>query len=94
MTSCTHLDRVRVTQLPESVQGCEECLKTGDPWLHLRMRSDAWHDEPRHLRAYDAERRFGFRDRGSLLGRCATQQDTRTPKEVAHGGRHAAGVRR
>lgn len=37
MTTCTHLDRVRVTQLPESVQGCEECLKTGDPWLHLRI---------------------------------------------------------
>jgi uncharacterized UBP type Zn finger protein len=37
MTTCTHLDRVRVTQLPESVQGCEECLKTGDPSLHLRI---------------------------------------------------------
>jgi hypothetical protein len=34
---CTHLDQVRVTELPESVDGCEECLKTGDPWLHLRI---------------------------------------------------------
>jgi Zn-finger in ubiquitin-hydrolases and other protein len=31
MTSCMHLDHVRITQLPESVDGCEECLVTGDP---------------------------------------------------------------
>jgi uncharacterized UBP type Zn finger protein len=37
MTSCTHLDHVRVTQLPESVAGCEECLATGGQWLHLRI---------------------------------------------------------
>jgi hypothetical protein len=37
MTSCTHLDHVRVTQLPESVEGCEECLATGGQWLHLRI---------------------------------------------------------
>jgi hypothetical protein len=24
MTTCTHLDHVQITQLPESVQGCEE----------------------------------------------------------------------
>jgi uncharacterized UBP type Zn finger protein len=34
---CTHLDQVAVTELPESVDGCEECLKIGDPWLHLRV---------------------------------------------------------
>jgi uncharacterized UBP type Zn finger protein len=28
---------VNVTELPESVDGCEECLKIGDPWLHLRI---------------------------------------------------------
>ena len=37
MASCTHLDQVRITQLPESVPGCEECLAAGDPWLHLRI---------------------------------------------------------
>jgi uncharacterized UBP type Zn finger protein len=37
MAVCTHLDHVRIHQLPESVQGCEECLKTGDAWLHLRI---------------------------------------------------------
>ena len=37
MPSCSHLDQIQVTQLPESVEGCEECLKVGDPWLHLRI---------------------------------------------------------
>ncbi len=32
MTTCTHLDTITVTELPESVAGCEECLKTGDVW--------------------------------------------------------------
>jgi hypothetical protein len=34
---CTHLDQVRVTALPAQIAGCEECLKTGDRWVHLRM---------------------------------------------------------
>jgi uncharacterized UBP type Zn finger protein len=37
MTTCTHLDHVHITDLPDSVQGCQECLVTGDPWLHLRI---------------------------------------------------------
>ena len=37
MAACTHLDQVQVTELPESVEGCEECLKSGDGWLHLRI---------------------------------------------------------
>src|SRR5207244_1423363 len=37
MTTCTHLDHVQITNLPDSVQGCQECLATGDPWLHLRI---------------------------------------------------------
>ena len=37
MSHCAHLDHVHVTELPESVEGCEECLKTGDKWLHLRI---------------------------------------------------------
>jgi uncharacterized UBP type Zn finger protein len=28
---------VKVTRLPESVDGCEDCLAAGDPWLHLRI---------------------------------------------------------
>jgi uncharacterized UBP type Zn finger protein len=37
MTSCTHLDQVQITELPASVEGCEECLATGGKWLHLRI---------------------------------------------------------
>jgi len=34
---CTHLDQIRVTALPASIAGCEECLKIGSHWVHLRM---------------------------------------------------------
>ena len=37
MAQCTHLDHVHLTQLPESVDGCQECLATGGKWLHLRI---------------------------------------------------------
>jgi uncharacterized UBP type Zn finger protein len=36
-TECSHLDQIVVTALPEQIVGCEECLKTGGRWLHLRM---------------------------------------------------------
>jgi uncharacterized UBP type Zn finger protein len=37
MATCTHIDQIAITQLPDAVDGCEECLQTGDPWLHLRI---------------------------------------------------------
>jgi uncharacterized UBP type Zn finger protein len=37
MASCTHLDQVTVTELPDSVEGCEDCLREGGVWLHLRI---------------------------------------------------------
>ena len=37
MPSCSHLEHVKVLELPESVDGCEECLATGGSWLHLRI---------------------------------------------------------
>jgi len=37
MPTCTHLDQVRITELPESVDGCEDCLRMGTKWLHLRI---------------------------------------------------------
>lgn len=37
MTSCTHLEEVRLSELPESVEGCEDCLREGGKWLHLRI---------------------------------------------------------
>jgi uncharacterized UBP type Zn finger protein len=32
---CTHIDQIREDVVP-SAQGCEECLGTGDRWVHLR----------------------------------------------------------
>lgn len=37
MAGCAHLDQVRIAELPESVAGCEDCLRSGDGWLHLRI---------------------------------------------------------
>ena len=34
MAQCTHLDRIH--DVKPSARGCEDCLKTGDDWLHLR----------------------------------------------------------
>ena len=38
---CTHLDEIAMRELPASVVGCEDCLRTGDEWLHLRICSAA-----------------------------------------------------
>jgi uncharacterized UBP type Zn finger protein len=35
--ACTHLDQIQVTSLPDRIDGCEECLKIGSAWVHLRM---------------------------------------------------------
>jgi hypothetical protein len=32
---CTHLDQIR--EVTPSANGCEECLQSGDRWVHLRM---------------------------------------------------------
>lgn len=37
MARCTHLDSVKVTELPDVADGCVDCLPTGDPWCHLRI---------------------------------------------------------
>jgi len=34
---CTHLYQIRVWEMPESVDGCEDCLRIGAKWLHLRI---------------------------------------------------------
>jgi uncharacterized UBP type Zn finger protein len=40
---CTHLDQVQLLDLPDPVDGCEECLKTGGRWVHLRMCQTCGH---------------------------------------------------
>ncbi len=37
MPDCTHLDTIEFADPPNDVAGCEECLKTGGRWVHLRM---------------------------------------------------------
>ncbi len=32
---CAHLDEIQVTDTETRV--CEECMKTGDSWVHLRL---------------------------------------------------------
>jgi hypothetical protein len=40
---CTHLDEITVFELPEFTDGCEECLKMGGKWLHLRICLECGH---------------------------------------------------
>jgi uncharacterized UBP type Zn finger protein len=36
VAACTHLETIRF-ELPERIEGCEECLKIGSAWVHLRL---------------------------------------------------------
>jgi hypothetical protein len=44
MATCAHLDHVEITELPEAVDGCEDCLAIGDGWVHLRICLECGHD--------------------------------------------------
>jgi uncharacterized UBP type Zn finger protein len=35
MDECTHLNEIK--QVTPSANGCEECMKIGEPWNHLRL---------------------------------------------------------
>lgn len=37
MAQCTHLDQIKEGVEPGTPNGCEECLKSGDSWVALRM---------------------------------------------------------
>jgi uncharacterized UBP type Zn finger protein len=37
MTRCPHLDAVSILEAPAQVAGCEDCLRLGMRWVHLRM---------------------------------------------------------
>ena len=60
MPSCSHLNTITVEQLPEQVDGCEDCLREGTVWLHLRICLECGHvgccdDSPRkHASAHAA----------------------------------------
>ena len=38
---CEHLDQIK--PVTPSARGCEDCLKTGDRWLHLRLCETCGH---------------------------------------------------
>jgi uncharacterized UBP type Zn finger protein len=37
MNGCDHLDQIALGVLPQEVEGCEDCLRSGGEWLHLRI---------------------------------------------------------
>lgn len=34
---CSHTDSITVTEVPDEIGGCEDCLAIGGTWVHLRM---------------------------------------------------------
>lgn len=50
---CTHLDQIH--EVAPATEGCEECLKTGSDWVHLRLCLICGHvgccDSSRHKHA-------------------------------------------
>lgn len=40
-TRCAHTNQIKVTKTDKHV--CEDCVKTGDTWVHLRMCLDCGH---------------------------------------------------
>jgi uncharacterized UBP type Zn finger protein len=40
---CSHVDQVEITEVPDPVEGCEDCLKIGGTWVHLRMCETCGH---------------------------------------------------
>lgn len=44
MNKCSHLDQMLVERpADKNIEGCEECLKTGGWWVHLRVCSTCGH---------------------------------------------------
>jgi uncharacterized UBP type Zn finger protein len=37
MKTCNHIERADVDMKPKTPKGCEECLKSGDSWVQLRL---------------------------------------------------------
>lgn len=40
-TGCTHLNQIRIKDPDKHV--CEDCVKTGDRWVHLRLCLECGH---------------------------------------------------
>ncbi len=35
--SCEHIDGIKKEPEPVTPEGCQECLESGDKWVHLRL---------------------------------------------------------
>ena len=35
--TCGHIKNIKTEPEPNTPEGCEECLKSGDDWVHLRL---------------------------------------------------------
>ena len=59
--TCSHVDTVQYFDLPPAIEGCEECLRDGMTWVHLRMCQGCGHigccdsSEGKHASAHHAE---------------------------------------
>ena len=42
MAVCTHLDQITV-EVPANIPGCEDCLRIGGVWVHLRACRSCGH---------------------------------------------------
>ncbi len=57
--ACSHVDTIR--QVTPSAQGCEDCLRLGDTWVHLRLCMNCGHvgccdsSKNRHASAHHRE---------------------------------------
>ena len=43
MATCSHLDTIEVQDVPADIAGCEDCLREGTRWVHLRMCQSCGH---------------------------------------------------
>lgn len=43
LSVCSHLAEGMAAKVTPSAQGCEDCLKTGDRWVHLRICKTCGH---------------------------------------------------
>ncbi len=41
--TCTHIENADSNIRANTPEGCEECLKTGDTWVHLRLCLECGH---------------------------------------------------
>jgi uncharacterized UBP type Zn finger protein len=55
---CVHVDQIDADVKPRTPEGCEECLKTGDTWIALRVCNTCGHvgccdsSKNKHARAH------------------------------------------